>query len=722
MSSGQPSSSGIDDDELSSLSSESGLSSSSPLRNKLDKLYNHFAHGVYYVMVHERDSYDQRMKKLLCTALFLATALLVPLPFFYTTMVAMDGSAGTTVMLIDVVLVFPVYIVSYFVARQRKHVSDSHISILLSCSLVLLIVSGLTSKRIPVRLLIGVMQMCAAMVNPSHLLSLMILGGTMQMISAYNEAADLVPGMFKLLLPLEHDAQPLEVGATAAVSCWCVWLVAMVVNVQFKISQRAVDEAQAAVVMTNEVVQLFRKYDTVGVKDLLKRTKGVDPKLVANFIALTENLDEYRPFLPNYMFYEEQSVGTRSLLEDSGTSRFSGSGQLPAVLPVGLEALEEECGTGDSAPSIALDIVLTSQPVLNPLNAYAGAANRAVAAAYGGNVAFALLDISGFPANGTDSTTFVDALSVVAASTQASIHSMIGDTVQLTWNATHRTAHPEMRAARTLCRLAKIASSLHRSFAGAIFTGSALCTTIRTSNSQRNLLIHSDWLPALHSLFKFAQQHATVVCDGTTHAAASLVIDAFGADVLYYNLSGATTGPSSIAEAPAFLTERLIAGLAGAPSLFDVNSTSQRSVPVFELLGEKRCPEDDEALYSDNELGYSQGSDRDEYRYVGPMNAIELRKVMRRRVRRRPFTGEEVLEHVRRGDYVRALSCMQVVGQHIAEGESSAFDIAQAPSAGGMAADPQDSRRPSALYASLEPKTLKRLRTACELRAAQPLK
>ena len=84
----------------------------------------------------------------------------------------------------------------------------------------------------------------------------------------------------------------------------------------------------------------------------------------------------------------------------------------------------------------------------------------------------------------------------LAGTSKASIHSTIGDVAILSWNATHRVAQPEVKAAKFFVQLAKALELLGVKAAAAVFTGEGECEYVVTATGQQTLLLHTTWMDA----------------------------------------------------------------------------------------------------------------------------------------------------------------------------------------------------------------------------------
>ncbi len=128
----------------------------------------------------------------------------------------------------------------------------------------------------------------------------------------------------------------------------------------------------------------------------------------------------------------------------------------------------------------------------------------------------------------------VDAIYQQATACHGSVHSMVGDTLLLSWNATHRVAHGEAKAARFLFHVHAAMKDYGVSAAGAACTGPAACEQVTASTGQLAFLIHCRWKDALQTLALLAARAHSVLLDDQTNSVASYDFETRAVDQLSY--------------------------------------------------------------------------------------------------------------------------------------------------------------------------------------------
>jgi hypothetical protein len=131
-----------------------------------------------------------------------------------------------------------------------------------------------------------------------------------------------------------------------------------------------------------------------------------------------------------------------------------------------------------------------------------------------------------------------DALFNIAQMTKASIHSTVGDRVQLSWNATHRVAQPEVKAATFLLKLREtFRSKMSEGYtlAGACCSGLAeVHSVFSAATKQQALYIDAPWLPLLECCYNLATKHQALIIDSNTAAGAHYDVVAQAVDCIRY--------------------------------------------------------------------------------------------------------------------------------------------------------------------------------------------
>jgi hypothetical protein len=328
-------------------------------------------------------------------------------------------------------------------------------------------------------------------------------------------------------------------------------------GLQARQHRRLLEVADAAHELSRNVAELLRDYDTAGVTAALDEYAAqgsADPALVASYRALVVNLGRYRPHLPNWMVQADSdavrrrspslsSRGSPHSQAGSETSpRHGNAGQsssIPSLHSLGPNALAQpsreavaqaEHAAGEPAPNLDLDAMMSTERSH-------------------GVVAYAMLDfrlgaaLTDPALQGETVSDFVDMVHLLAATTQGALHSFVGDTVQLSWSAAMKIRHPEIKAARFMCKVSAMMNGTPEqefSVAGAAASGSA-AYQFGGSGSVAAFIVSLPWRAQLHACVALAKRHRGFVCSGAMAAAASQVVVTRPVELLAVTQNGEDT-------------------------------------------------------------------------------------------------------------------------------------------------------------------------------------
>jgi hypothetical protein len=285
--------------------------------------------------------------------------------------------------------------------------------------------------------------------------------------------------------------------------------------------------ADAATQLSRRAAELLGGYDTDGVAALLEEyasQPGADPALLASYGTLVANLNRYRPHLPHWM------VAPRGPDTDMASIRSTSSadGQEPRSPLV--DVLAGPVDAEDSLQELAdIDALLNTQRVTR-------------------KVAVALVDFCvdvAQPAGEQAATIseFVDVMLHVSRATQAAMHSFVGDTVQVSWNAATRCALPEVKAVRLLGKLKAIVDGghyvQHMTVSAAAMSGEAVSQFAGSRVSAFTLAL--PWRPKLSACVAFAKQHASFCCSDGLAVASEDVVATRPVELLSVTVGGASS-------------------------------------------------------------------------------------------------------------------------------------------------------------------------------------
>jgi hypothetical protein len=267
--------------------------------------------------------------------------------------------------------------------------------------------------------------------------------------------------------------------------------------------------AEATNDLSATVAALLRAYDTEAVAEALKmhveEFPDTDAELLASYDALVENLNRYRPHLPNWMvtMNDDEAVSSEGGSDRSSTRSRASKAASRRSSKISRVSGEKAVSTADARGSMTeLPQVLAVKPT-------------------SATMCFALIEYT-TPA-GEQLNDFVDKVHVIAAQTHGAIHSFAGDTVQVSWNAAMRAVQPEVKAVRFFARLAawvKDQPDEGVAACGAVMSGKATSVFAGTGKVQA-LSVSLPWRETLQAIFALAKQTRTFLAAGRTAASAA---------------------------------------------------------------------------------------------------------------------------------------------------------------------------------------------------------
>jgi hypothetical protein len=326
------------------------------------------------------------------------------------------------------------------------------------------------------------------------------------------------------------------------------------VILQASIIQKMLADAHASAALAKNVAEHLRKYDTDAVDAELAAycdtTATPDPQLLETYAALVSNLNKYRPHIPNWLVHaesdEEAAAEEESVLLSGRGSRMTPS-QPGSTARVSRSNSNTSVAQSPIAPSptpSVAGIANSRSRRFSPGSSMNGSHTSLLAT--GGvmllselktpRIAFAQVD---FRATGEARhmaiSRFVECAHQLAAATHCALHTFVGDTVQLSWNAATRAAQPEVKAVRFLIRLAAAVMTIDDIVAtGAAMSGNAT-TQIAGTERVKALAVSIPWRRVLTGLATFARRNSTFVVDEATAAEANATCELQSVELLRFD-------------------------------------------------------------------------------------------------------------------------------------------------------------------------------------------
>jgi hypothetical protein len=303
---------------------------------------------------------------------------------------------------------------------------------------------------------------------------------------------------------------------------------------QMKQYNKMLAAAHNAADLSRCAAELLRHYDTDGVSRVLEEYRALpdpDPALMASYEALVVNLNQYRPHLPNWMIRTDDDDD-----EEDADSKVTMTARSTRSMVSQSQSQQSSSQQSASASQSARGLSHASRELAASREAVAGLVTPVV-----GTIALALVEFTArdasITARGAAVSRFVDHMHHIAGATQCALHSFIGDTVQLSWNAAMRATQPEVKAVRFLCRLATAMAE----DPSVVVSGAAMCgkatTQFAGTGKVQALSIAVPWRGALQALLCVARQNTAFAVGGAMAAHASAFCETRAVDILRFDPS-----------------------------------------------------------------------------------------------------------------------------------------------------------------------------------------
>jgi hypothetical protein len=471
-------------------------------------------------------------------------------------------SAGAVAALISTIFIFSTSAGTYFYAMRTFAVPNWALALQLwgnMCGALLIILSNPTFPAVPPFASYCIFASICAMPYDKLFFFVATL---LYLMGSFNYAAMLTGGA-----PIALDGYEKPVFMSIMVNC-VAGLVMLAFPVIGCIMQRRQHHqmlvaATAAAEMSINAAQLLGDYDTDGVLRLLDEYRALDdadPALIEGYETLVVNLNQYRPHLPNWMIKQERGDDEQSSGRTAST-RHSKTASQSQSLSGSLHSSQSQLSKSTDLPSARLN--MSREEPHAPTSQLSTMPSKV-------NVAFATAEFVVEDGAGVDRAgmvnRFVDITHALATTTHCALHSLVGDTVQLSWNAAVRVAQPGMKAVRFLCRLKDAMKSAHGvSIAAAAMCGKATTQFAGTGRVQA-LTVALPWRRAHQALMRLACHHRVYLIPGATAASSTAICETRAVDVVRF------------------------------PSTENVGNNDSHNVVVHEVIKE-RDDDDDEWMY-----------------------------------------------------------------------------------------------------------------------------
>ena len=257
---------------------------------------------------------------------------------YFTYRVASQIAAGVAQTLISLVC-----FTSYGFLRSRRHVTDRHIAAVQWLFAGLCTVVFLAMPEFDCKSIIFANASMGIMTQMPTLPMYLVFCGVQLIVADWNKSVEPLGSGSMWTLPdprvgTTSSTRLIGYFAGSVALMGCIYMFYL----QIVESERRGKAQMAANKMTLRVLQRQRKYDTEEVSKILEECTAegiVDNELIELFEDMNSNLESYRPFLPNYLFQDDDDEDEKDP-DDEGDLILDGRSVSPAPAGVNDDASE----------------------------------------------------------------------------------------------------------------------------------------------------------------------------------------------------------------------------------------------------------------------------------------------------------------------------------------------------------------------------------------------
>lgn len=525
----------------------------------LDFLYQ----KLFLDLREEGDDFDTILRKIVVSAGMVLVVFPIAFAIYMAAELGRFGVSAGAMTTLLIMFVFPlVWVPCFLYCRSTKELPDSLMDAWLIVTIVAVGILGSSLIDYPTPQLAFWLATLCILCRTQLMTAELCLCAIVYVLSMLNHA--FMKGVAEttlVALPAPYRGSLLERVAyqVTGFTIGIVIVGALIMNMKEHI--RHVNAAQSATLMSRKVATQLSRYDTEAVQRTLEAyhlAGEADPELLDTFGTIVDNLERFRPHLPNWML---NSMGKYNEAEDED---LKGDVQISRTNSLASMHLDSQSGSQRPGSAVSDDDGRLSQRTgsgfslrgeLNEGTAATGAKNTihrdgskvalkkaseaiVTVKPFLGKVTISIVEfipddtlMTNLRKSETVIGRFVDRVHTIASQTHAAIHSFIGDAVHVSWNTAHRAAQPEVKGARFLANIADdVGDSLLRAYGG-VMTGEARAHFAGTK--QTALTVSYRWRDALAAMMRYAKKSRNFYMDNATNGVSRFEVVTRGADALH---------------------------------------------------------------------------------------------------------------------------------------------------------------------------------------------
>jgi hypothetical protein len=527
---------------------------------------------IYSLMLPD-DSFRDRLRKLVmgttCSVGIFSLAVIV-LDFTTGAVAYRPGTVVSEAALIAQTIIFIAVFVFLKCWPRRAHVTTQLYLYALLVTLFVQSISFIHSSR---HVIFCVFTIGVIITRPRPMWPLITLAIGGYVLAAYNTVA--------LRMCVDHDHKLAAMSnpdirldqTTAIVELVTTKILFCLIYFALELSLQEAERLHRCQVVTiglaSELAAALAIYDTSAAERLIqdtRSTKLAEAELLSSFHVIVDNLNRYRPHIPNWVLRDEDACDDElemrpdgSPLRDmdrsstQGTTSRSRSGSYVGSLRLDAHTKRRKsAGAAFLASGPPFSSLLLAKPcVHNVVIAQIGFGLRS----NDGDDSGRLLEIH--HQRESDHTIdlvaaytgIVDRIHAVASETSAAVHSFFGDVALITWNAVSTVQQPEAKAVRFMARVKRDAGHAAMRVHGCAAAGEARVFLAGSGGLRRGkqaLCLRCDFTETAMQLMQFATEHGAMIVDRQVQQGGRHTVDCRGVALR----SWLSSGPVNTATAP----------------------------------------------------------------------------------------------------------------------------------------------------------------------------
>eukprot|EP00759_Apiculatamorpha_spiralis_P019140 PhF_6_TR25315/c1_g1_i6/m.34957 len=326
-------------------------------------------------------------------------------------------------------------------------------------------------------------------------------------IMSYNCSFGLYEGY-----PSLHIVEPDQGSAILEALMHCRTFIAlplsmMVVRAYCRTYQESISKLEATLEVVQEVSKNLTEYDIDNAENVLV---GVDRKTWDALSDIVNTMKTYKPYLPNYVI--------KNIVDDHDKQEVEEQKQLQQQqfhFPTTHPSSEEDEMV--SICEVVTDPKVTNQACIESLrllSSYVVRRTMSYAMIYFKNRSKDIIE------NPKPIEQFIDEVYRTVNGTLGAVHSCVGNTIHITWNAVTAVSTPKQYAASSMRYLSSVSRDMQFSSTSefemfsSVMSGIGECRVL--GSHHRSVLIGIDWDTKMYDLHRFCREHETNVICGET--------------------------------------------------------------------------------------------------------------------------------------------------------------------------------------------------------------